>query len=102
MGVFPRISMNPKIRFGKPCLAGTRMDVATVLSELTSGFLDPGGCLGVSIDGPIIWFFSLVLVMVCVGPESGFDSRPGHHGGLFTHTYLADPDGYVCEIQYGQ
>jgi hypothetical protein len=27
----------------------------------------------------IIWFFSLVLVMVCVGPESGFDSRPGHH-----------------------
>jgi catechol 2,3-dioxygenase-like lactoylglutathione lyase family enzyme len=24
------------------------------------------------------------------------------HGGMFTHTYLADPDGYVCEIQYGQ
>jgi catechol 2,3-dioxygenase-like lactoylglutathione lyase family enzyme len=24
------------------------------------------------------------------------------HGGLFTHTYLPDPDGYVCENQYGQ
>ena len=24
------------------------------------------------------------------------------HGGMFAHTYLADPDGYVCGIQYGQ
>ena len=24
------------------------------------------------------------------------------HGGAFTHTYLADPDGYVVEIQYGR
>ena len=23
-------------------------------------------------------------------------------GGLFSHTYLGDPDGYVCEIQYGK
>ena len=37
MEVFPGISMDPKIRFGKPCLAGTRMDVATVLAELASG-----------------------------------------------------------------
>jgi uncharacterized protein (DUF433 family) len=37
MEVFPGISMDPKIRFGKPCLAGTRIDVATVLSELASG-----------------------------------------------------------------
>ena len=37
MEVFPGISMDPKIRFGKPCLAGTRMDEATVLSELASG-----------------------------------------------------------------
>jgi len=37
MEVFPGISMDPKIRFGKPCLTGTRMDVATVLSELASG-----------------------------------------------------------------
>jgi uncharacterized protein (DUF433 family) len=29
--------MDPKIRFGKACLAGTRMDVATVLAELASG-----------------------------------------------------------------
>jgi len=24
------------------------------------------------------------------------------HGGVTTHTYLADPDGYVVEIQYGR
>ncbi len=29
--------MDPKIRFGKPCIAGTRIDVATVLSGLASG-----------------------------------------------------------------
>jgi catechol 2,3-dioxygenase-like lactoylglutathione lyase family enzyme len=23
------------------------------------------------------------------------------HGGMFSHTYLADPDGYVVEIHYG-
>ena len=34
---FPGISMDPKIRFGKPCIAGTRIDVATVLSGLASG-----------------------------------------------------------------
>lgn len=37
MEVFPGISMDPKIRFGKPCIAGTRMDVATVLGALASG-----------------------------------------------------------------
>ena len=37
MEVFPGISMDPKIRFGKPCIAGTRIDVATVLAELASG-----------------------------------------------------------------
>ena len=37
MEVFPGISMDPKIRFGKPCIAGTRIDVATVLSGLASG-----------------------------------------------------------------
>jgi uncharacterized protein (DUF433 family) len=35
--VFPDISMDPKIRFGKPCLTGTRIDVATVLGGLASG-----------------------------------------------------------------
>ena len=37
MEVFPGISMDPKIRFGKPCIAGTRVDVATVLRGLASG-----------------------------------------------------------------
>ncbi len=37
MEVFPGISMDPAIRFGKPCLAGTRIDVATILGELASG-----------------------------------------------------------------
>lgn len=37
MEVFPGISMDPKIRFGKPCIAGTRIDVATVLAGLASG-----------------------------------------------------------------
>jgi uncharacterized protein (DUF433 family) len=37
MEVFPGISMDPKVRFGKPCIAGTRIDVATVLSGLASG-----------------------------------------------------------------
>jgi uncharacterized protein (DUF433 family) len=37
MEVFPGISMDPKIRFGKPCLTGTRVDVATVLGNLASG-----------------------------------------------------------------
>jgi uncharacterized protein (DUF433 family) len=37
MEVFPAISMDPRIRFGKPCLAGTLLDVAIVLFELASG-----------------------------------------------------------------
>jgi uncharacterized protein (DUF433 family) len=37
MEVFPGISMDPAIRFGKPCLAGTRIDVATILADLASG-----------------------------------------------------------------
>lgn len=37
MEIFPGISMNPGIRFGKPCLTGTRMDVATVVGALAAG-----------------------------------------------------------------
>jgi uncharacterized protein (DUF433 family) len=37
MEIFPGISMDPQIRFGKPCITGTRIDVATVLGELASG-----------------------------------------------------------------
>lgn len=37
MEVFPGISMDPKIRFGKPCIAGTRIDVAMIIGLLASG-----------------------------------------------------------------
>jgi uncharacterized protein (DUF433 family) len=37
MEVFPGISMDPAVRFGKPCLTGTRIDVATVVGALASG-----------------------------------------------------------------
>lgn len=37
MEIFPGISMSPDIRFGKPCLSGTRIDVATVLNALGAG-----------------------------------------------------------------
>jgi len=37
MEIFPGISMDPGIRFGKPCLTGTRMDVATVVGALAVG-----------------------------------------------------------------
>ena len=32
-----RISINPEIRFGKPCITGTRIAVGDVLSWLASG-----------------------------------------------------------------
>ena len=31
------MSMDPAVRFGKPCVAGTRVDVATVVGALASG-----------------------------------------------------------------
>jgi uncharacterized protein (DUF433 family) len=37
MEIFPGISMNPDVRFGKPCIAGTRIDVATVVGLLAAG-----------------------------------------------------------------
>jgi uncharacterized protein (DUF433 family) len=37
MEIFPGISMDPAIRFGKPCLIGTRVDVATVMGALAAG-----------------------------------------------------------------
>lgn len=35
--IFPGISMDSAIRFGKPCIAGTRVDVATVVGALAAG-----------------------------------------------------------------
>lgn len=29
--VFPGISIDPDVRFGEPCLVGTRIDVATIV-----------------------------------------------------------------------
>jgi uncharacterized protein (DUF433 family) len=37
MEIFPGISVDPGIRFGKPCLVGTRVDVATVIDALGAG-----------------------------------------------------------------
>ncbi len=37
MEVFPGISMDPEVRFGKPCIAGTRIDVATLVGALGAG-----------------------------------------------------------------
>ncbi len=37
MEIFPGISMDPSVRFGKPCIVGTRVDVATVVGALAAG-----------------------------------------------------------------
>ena len=37
MEIFPGIAVNPDVRFGKPCVAGTRIDVATVVGAIAAG-----------------------------------------------------------------
>jgi uncharacterized protein (DUF433 family) len=37
MEIFPGVSIDPAIRFGKPCIAETRVDVATLLGALGAG-----------------------------------------------------------------
>jgi uncharacterized protein (DUF433 family) len=37
MDIYPGISIDPLVRLGKPCLTGTRLDVATVVGALGSG-----------------------------------------------------------------
>ena len=37
MEIYPGISVDAGVRFGKPCLAGTRIDVATILGALGAG-----------------------------------------------------------------
>ena len=37
MEVFPGITMDPDVRFGKPCIAGTRIDVATIVGLFAAG-----------------------------------------------------------------
>jgi Protein of unknown function (DUF433) len=50
MELFPGISMDPKIRFGKPCLAVTRMDVATILAGTRIRFFARRDCIRVPAD----------------------------------------------------
>ncbi len=35
--IYPGITMDPSVRFGKPCIADTRIDVATVVGAIGSG-----------------------------------------------------------------
>lgn len=37
MEIFPGISVDPDVRFGKPCITGTRVDVATVIGAVAAG-----------------------------------------------------------------
>ena len=37
MDLLDRITINPAIRFGKPCVRGTRLIVGDVLSTLVAG-----------------------------------------------------------------
>ena len=37
MDIFPGVSVDPDVRFGKPCIKGTRMDVATVVGLFAAG-----------------------------------------------------------------
>lgn len=37
MEIFPGISVDPDVRSGKPCIKGTRMDVATVVGLFAAG-----------------------------------------------------------------
>lgn len=37
MRAFNRISIDPNVRFGKPCVKGTRITVGEVLNQLASG-----------------------------------------------------------------
>lgn len=37
METFPGIEIDPRRRFGKPCIAGTRVDVVTVVGAMAAG-----------------------------------------------------------------
>jgi uncharacterized protein (DUF433 family) len=37
----PYITINPEIRFGKPCIKGTRITVGDILGWLSSGMTTP-------------------------------------------------------------
>ena len=37
MEVFPGVSMDPDVRFEKPCVTGTRIDIATIVGAVAAG-----------------------------------------------------------------
>lgn len=39
--VYPRITVDPDVRFGKPCIAGTRIGVSDILDLLAHGASRP-------------------------------------------------------------
>lgn len=41
MGQLSRISIDPQVRFGKPCVRGTRITVGEVLGFLATGGTEP-------------------------------------------------------------
>lgn len=41
MELLSRISVDPQVRFGKPCLRGTRITVGEVLGYLAGGMSEP-------------------------------------------------------------
>ncbi len=41
MAAFSRISIDPTVRFGKPCVKGTRVTVGEVLGHLAAGMTEP-------------------------------------------------------------
>ncbi len=41
MRLLDRISVNPDVRFGKPCVRGTRITVGEVLGQLAAGVPEP-------------------------------------------------------------
>ena len=41
MAAFARISIDPAVRFGKPCVKGTRITVGEVLGHLAAGMTEP-------------------------------------------------------------
>ncbi|HYP23006.1 MAG TPA: DUF433 domain-containing protein [Actinomycetota bacterium] len=43
MEIFPGITVDPDVRFGKPCVTGTRVDVATIVGAIGAG--EPTGAV---------------------------------------------------------
>lgn len=41
MDLLNRIAIDPEVRFGKPCVRGTRITVGEVLGALASGLTEP-------------------------------------------------------------